>query len=93
MTAGQKVFTSTDTGTEFTAVLSSNICAHLQGLRLQTLLSILQGMFIPAIEGQGTEEQAAKWLPLARSFSIIGCYAQTEMGHGSNVQVRPALPS
>lgn len=44
------------------------------------------GMFIPAIEGQGTEEQAAKWLPLAKSFSIIGCYAQTEMGHGSNVQ-------
>lgn len=44
------------------------------------------GMFIPAIEGQGTEEQAARWLPLARSFSIIGCYAQTEMGHGSNVQ-------
>ncbi|KAL3695295.1 hypothetical protein R1sor_009371 [Riccia sorocarpa] len=44
------------------------------------------GMFIPAIKGQGTEEQQKKWLPLAQKMSIIGCYAQTELGHGSNVQ-------
>ncbi|PWA86570.1 acyl-CoA oxidase 1 [Artemisia annua] len=44
------------------------------------------GMFIPAIEGQGTEEQKKKWLPLAKKMQIIGCYAQTELGHGSNVQ-------
>ncbi|KAI3522324.1 hypothetical protein L1887_00014 [Cichorium endivia] len=44
------------------------------------------GMFIPAIEGQGTEEQKQKWLPLAQKMQIIGCYAQTELGHGSNVQ-------
>eukprot|EP00850_Spirogloea_muscicola_P007107 SM000035S13087 [mRNA] locus=s35:348853:351546:- [translate_table: standard] len=44
------------------------------------------GMFVPAIDGQGTEEQKKKWLPLAQTYSIIGCYAQTEMGHGSNVQ-------
>ncbi|KAF5759747.1 putative acyl-CoA oxidase, acyl-CoA dehydrogenase/oxidase and middle domain superfamily [Helianthus annuus] len=44
------------------------------------------GMFIPAIEGQGTEEQKKKWLPLAQKMQIIGCYAQTELGHGSNVQ-------
>uniref|UniRef100_A0A1D1Z8Z8 Acyl-coenzyme A oxidase n=1 Tax=Anthurium amnicola TaxID=1678845 RepID=A0A1D1Z8Z8_9ARAE len=44
------------------------------------------GMFIPAIKGQGTEEQQAKWLPLAQKMQIIGCYAQTELGHGSNVQ-------
>ncbi|XP_024985799.1 peroxisomal acyl-coenzyme A oxidase 1-like isoform X1 [Cynara cardunculus var. scolymus] len=43
-------------------------------------------MFIPAIEGQGTEEQKRKWLPLARKMQVIGCYAQTELGHGSNVQ-------
>jgi acyl-CoA oxidase len=46
----------------------------------------LQGMFVPAIKGQGTEEQQQKWLPLAYKFQIIGCYAQTELGHGSNVQ-------
>jgi len=44
------------------------------------------GMFIYTIEGQATDEQKAKWLPLARSYSIIGCYAQTELGHGSNVR-------
>ncbi|KAK9716339.1 hypothetical protein RND81_06G226700 [Saponaria officinalis] len=44
------------------------------------------GMFVPAIKGQGTDEQQRKWLPLAYRMQIIGCYAQTELGHGSNVQ-------
>ncbi|GMH09557.1 hypothetical protein Nepgr_011398 [Nepenthes gracilis] len=44
------------------------------------------GMFIPVIKGQGTEEQRKKWLPMAYRMQIIGCYAQTELGHGSNVQ-------
>lgn len=43
-------------------------------------------MFIPALKGQATEEQQQKWLPLAYKMAIIGCYAQTELGHGSNVQ-------
>ncbi|KAG6474525.1 hypothetical protein ZIOFF_068462 [Zingiber officinale] len=33
-----------------------------------------------------TDEQQKKWLPLAYKMQIIGCYAQTELGHGSNVQ-------
>ena len=49
-------------------------------------VGIGQGMFVPAIKGQGTEEQQQKWLPLAYRMQIIGCYAQTELGHGSNVQ-------
>ncbi|CAL0311649.1 unnamed protein product [Lupinus luteus] len=44
------------------------------------------GMFVPAIKGQGTDEQQQQWLPLANKMQIIGCYAQTELGHGSNVQ-------
>lgn len=44
------------------------------------------GMFIPALKGQATDAQQGKWLPLAYRQSIIGCYAQTELGHGSNVQ-------
>ncbi|KAL6074611.1 Acyl-coenzyme A oxidase (Acyl-CoA oxidase) [Balamuthia mandrillaris] len=43
-------------------------------------------MFIPTLYGQGTDEQREKWLSLAKTFSIIGCYAQTELGHGSNVR-------
>ncbi|KAH0972023.1 hypothetical protein GBA52_024179 [Prunus armeniaca] len=44
------------------------------------------GMFVPAIKGSGTEEQQNKWLPLATNMQIIGTYAQTELGHGSNVR-------
>ncbi|KAK9921846.1 hypothetical protein M0R45_030342 [Rubus argutus] len=44
------------------------------------------GMFVPAIKGSATEEQQNKWLPLANTMQIIGTYAQTELGHGSNVR-------
>ena len=43
-------------------------------------------MFIPALEHQTSDEQRAAWLPLAKSFRILGAYVQTELGHGSNVQ-------
>jgi len=42
--------------------------------------------FEPVIESQGTDEQQAYWLPKCRNNEILGCYAQTELGHGSNVQ-------
>eukprot|EP00057_Strongylocentrotus_purpuratus_P007734 XP_011662208.1 PREDICTED: peroxisomal acyl-coenzyme A oxidase 1-like [Strongylocentrotus purpuratus] len=48
-------------------------------------LFIHQLMFIPTIERLGTEEQKAKWLPIARQYKIIGTYAQTELGHGTNL--------
>ncbi|KAL3852532.1 hypothetical protein ACJMK2_016159 [Sinanodonta woodiana] len=42
-------------------------------------------MFIPALERLATDEQKAKWLPLAESYRILGTYAQTELGHGTNL--------
>jgi acyl-CoA oxidase len=42
-------------------------------------------MFKPVLRSQGTDEQIAKWMPLCDTFRIIGCYAQTELGHGSNL--------
>ena len=42
-------------------------------------------MFQLAIEKLADEEQKAKWLPLVNTLKMVGCYAQTELGHGSNV--------
>ena len=42
-------------------------------------------MFKNSIETFCDEEQVKKWLPLTVNYDILGCYAQTEIGHGSNV--------
>ncbi|GLD92123.1 hypothetical protein PINS_up000656 [Pythium insidiosum] len=49
-------------------------------------IDVHRAMFIPTLENQADDEQQKKWLPLARNFKIFGAYAQTELGHGSNVQ-------
>ena len=42
-------------------------------------------MFSLAIINMCTDEQRKKWEPLQREARIMGTYAQTEIGHGSNV--------
>lgn len=46
-------------------------------------------MFLMTIQNLGTDEQVEKWGVPAQNYRIHGCYAQTELGHGSNVNVRP----
>ncbi|MCJ1308408.1 fatty-acyl coenzyme A oxidase [Agyrium rufum] len=43
-------------------------------------------MFLITLRDQGTPEQHELFLKKAENYEIIGCYAQTELGHGSNVR-------
>lgn len=43
-------------------------------------------MFLVTLREQGTPEQHELFLKKAEDYKIIGCYAQTELGHGSNVR-------
>ncbi|KAJ0348237.1 hypothetical protein COL922a_014838, partial [Colletotrichum nupharicola] len=43
-------------------------------------------MFVTTIREQASDAQRAYWLPLIEEWKIIGAYAQTELGHGSNVR-------
>ncbi|MFO0515361.1 MAG: acyl-CoA dehydrogenase, partial [bacterium] len=49
-------------------------------------LSNSHSIFLQTVVGQGSEEQVQFWAPKALSFEICGSYAQTELGHGSNIR-------
>jgi acyl-CoA oxidase len=42
-------------------------------------------MFLLTIQNMCNDEQRAKWEPLCKNMNVMGTYAQTEIGHGSNV--------
>ncbi|KMP01882.1 acyl-coenzyme A oxidase 1 [Coccidioides immitis RMSCC 2394] len=43
-------------------------------------------IFLSNMERQMSDEQKAIWMPKAERLEIFGSYAQTELGHGSNVR-------
>ena len=43
-------------------------------------------IFMSNLERQMSDDQKKIWIPLAETFQILGCYCQTELGHGSNVK-------
>jgi acyl-CoA oxidase len=43
-------------------------------------------MYLTTLRDQGTPEQHKLFLEPAENYKAIGCYAQTELGHGSNVR-------
>src|SRR3989440_2570492 len=51
---------------------------------LRSLASVQGPLAIHAIHSFGTNEQQARWLPGLVSGELIGCFALTEHGHGSD---------
>ncbi|WP_035281150.1 acyl-CoA dehydrogenase family protein [Brevibacterium album] len=52
---------------------------------LQIKAGVQFGLFAGAIQHLGNEEQHARWLDDAVSGRLLGCFAMTEIGHGSDV--------
>jgi acyl-CoA oxidase len=50
-----------------------------------TPLTLQQWVFIPCLKALADADQVALWVPQAERYAMIGCYAQTELAHGSNV--------
>lgn len=48
-------------------------------------MTLHYSMFYQTVQVLGTEEQKKKWIPKIQQMQIIGAYAQTELGHGSDV--------
>lgn len=42
-------------------------------------------MFFLAVQNLGDEDQVAEYIPKLNNLRMMGTYAQTELGHGSNV--------
>eukprot|EP00002_Diphylleia_rotans_P003754 TRINITY_DN12636_c0_g1_i1.p1 TRINITY_DN12636_c0_g1~~TRINITY_DN12636_c0_g1_i1.p1 ORF type:complete len:700 (+),score=147.84 TRINITY_DN12636_c0_g1_i1:52-2151(+) len=54
---------------------------------LNTRIGVHYGLFFGAVRGQATPEQLHHWIQEGMlTMNIVGCFAMTEMGHGSNVQ-------
>ncbi|MBV9299082.1 MAG: acyl-CoA dehydrogenase family protein [Verrucomicrobia bacterium] len=49
-------------------------------------LGVQFGLFAGSIQRLGTEYHQQKYLPDAAAATLMGCFAMTEIGHGSNVQ-------
>jgi len=64
-------------------VLSEDFPVMVASLADDLPTSLHWVMFVPNIISLCDDEQQAKWLPLCRDWRMIGCYAQTELGHVS----------
>jgi len=61
-------------------------CQHVLGLDTPSAPVIPLTFEQITLRDQGTPEQHELFLKKAENYEYIGCYAQTELGHGSNVR-------
>lgn len=55
-------------------------------LTYQTPLSLHAQMFLTTLDNLCDEEQRKRFYEPAARGEMLGCYAQTELGHGSDIQ-------
>ena len=48
-------------------------------------VQVMESMCQPTLQSQGSDEQWASWGPMISTGRWTGCYAQTELAHGSNL--------
>jgi acyl-CoA oxidase len=82
--AGFKV-SSGGTGDPGMAVTGIEMLAQFD-LSLMVKAGVQWGLFGGAIENLGTEEHHRKYIPDLINLDVLGCFAMTETGHGSDVQ-------
>ena len=51
----------------------------------QTPLGVHYKLFIPTLKNLCNSKQVEKFLRPAEKLEIVGCYAQTELSHGSDI--------